>query len=165
MYLPYGRVFAAPEVVSKSVDADVLASSLFACVKLKGPFKKGTEITVRVKDAGNAKKNSEAAGNGKNVNTSEAAGTLRKALAALPAGATAPDLSARLDRAISRIPQDKLDKLAVFAMTPPEGPYLAALLAEMPECDYADVDPFRLLEDVRYALKARAEVFEGVLDE
>lgn len=158
VYLPYGRVFANPEVVSKSFDADVLASSLFACAKLKGPFKKGTVITVKVKDAENVKKNSDASVNAKDANTSEAAGTLRKMLAALPAGATATGLSDRLERALSRIPQDKLDKIAVYAMTPPEGPYMAALLAEMPECDYADVDPFQLLEHVRYALKARKEV-------
>ena len=158
VYLPYGRVFANPEVVSKSFDADVLASSLFACAKLKGLFKKGTVITIKVKDAGNVKKNSSASVNAKDANTSEAAVTLRKMLAALPAGATATGLSARLERALSRIPQDKLDRIAVYAMTPPEGPYMAALLAEMPECDYADVDPGQLLEHVRYALKARREV-------
>jgi hypothetical protein len=158
VYLPYGRVFANPEVVSKSFDADVLTSSLFACAKLKGPFKKGTVITIKVKDAGNVKKNSSASVNAKDANTSEAAETLRRMLADLPAGSTATGLSARLERALSRIPQDKLDRIAVYAMTPPEGPYMAALLAEMPECDYADVDPFQLLEHVRYALKARKEV-------
>ncbi len=161
VYLPYGFVMASPEVVSKSFDADVVTSSIFACVKLKGPFKKGDTITLAVKDKGaqSEKKVSEAAGKGKTVsaNTSEAAGTLRKMLAALPASATATDLSARLERALSSIPQDKLDRIALFAMTPPEGPYFAALLAEMPECDYADVEPFQLLEHVRYALKARKD--------
>ena len=161
VYLPYGFVMTSPEVVSKSFDADVITSSIFACVKLKGPFKKGDTITLAIKDAGNAEKVSEAAGNGKtasaNTNTSEAAGTLRKMLAALPAGATAADLPARLERALSNISQDKLDRIAIFGMTPPEGPYLAALLAEMPECDYADVEPFQLLEHVRYALKARRD--------
>ncbi len=158
VYLPYGRVFASPEVVSQSFDADVIAASAFACVKLKGPFKKGDVITLAVRDAGNAKKVSEAAGTGKDKkNTSEAAGTLRKLLAALPAGATATDLSARLERALSSIPQNKLDRIAIYAMTPPEGPYMAALLAEMPECDYTDVDPFQLLEHVRYSLKARKD--------
>ena len=146
VYLPYGFVMASPEIVSKSFEAEVITSSIFACVKLKGKINKGDVITLSIKDAGNGK------------SASGAVGTLRKALSALPAGATAPDLEARLNRALSRIPQDKLDKLAVFAMTPPEGPYLAALLAEMPECDYADVDPFRLLEDVRYALKVRNEI-------
>ncbi len=158
VYLPYGFVMASPEVVSKSFDADVITASAFACVKLKGPFKKGDVITLTVKDSGNAKKVSEAAGNAKEEkNTSEAAGTLRKMLADLPAGATATDLAVRLERALSRIPQDKLDKIAVYGMTPPEGPYMAALVAEMPECDYADVEPFQLLEHVRYALKARKE--------
>ena len=159
VYLPYGFVMASPEVVSKSFDADVITASAFACVKLKGKIQKGDTITLVLKDAGNAKKNAEASGTGTNANTntSEAAGTLRKMLAALPAGATATGLSARLERALSNIPQDKLDRIAVFGMTPPEGPYLAALLAEMPECDYADVEPFQLLEHVRYALKARRE--------
>jgi hypothetical protein len=146
VYLPYGFVMASPEVVSKSFDAEVITSSIFACVKLKGKFQKGDSITLAIQDAANGK------------SASGAVGTLRKALSALPAGATATDLEARLNRALSRISQDKLDKLAVFARTPPEGPYLAALLAEMPECDYADVDPFRLLEDVRYALKVRNEI-------
>jgi len=170
VYLPYGFVMASPEIVSKSFDADVITASAFACVKLKGPFKKGDVVTLAIKDAqktktvagaaGNGKNAnaSDAAGNGKAANTSEAAGTLRKMLSLLPAGATATNLSTRLERALSEIPQDKLDKLAIFAMTPPEGPYLAALLAEMPECDYADVEPFQLLEHVRYALKARKEV-------
>lgn len=146
VYLPYGFVMASPEIVSKSFDAEVVTSSIFACIKLKGKFQKGDVITLAIRDAG------------KDKPASGAVGTLRKALSSLPAGATASDLDSRLSRALSRIPQDKLDKLAAFAMTPPEGPYLAALLAEMPECDYADVDPFRLLEDVRYALKVRAEV-------
>jgi len=146
VYLPYGFVMASPEVVSKSFDAEVIASSVFACIKLKGNIQKGDSITLSIRDAGKGK------------SASGAVETLRKALSALPAGATATDLDARLNRALSRIPQDKLDKLAVFAMTPPEGPYLAALLAEMPECDYADVDPFRLLEDVRYAIKVREEI-------
>jgi hypothetical protein len=158
VYLPYGRVLANPEIVSKSFDAEVVTSSIFACVKLKGKFQKGDVITLSIKDAPNTKTLSEATGNGKDANTSEAAGTLRKMLSALPAGSTATDLPARLERALSGIPQDKLDKLAVFAMTPPEGPYLAALLAEMPGCDYADVEPIQLLEHVRYALKARKEV-------
>ena len=160
VYLPYGFVMASPEVVSKSFDADVITSSIFACAKLKGPFKKGDTITLKIKDAENGKttvsdnaKNEKKAG----TNTSEAAGTLRKMLAALPAGATATDLDTRLERALSNIPQDKLDKLAIYGMTPPEGPYMAALVAEMPECDYADVEPFQLLEHVRYALKARRE--------
>ena len=160
VYLPYGFVMASPEVVSKSFDADVITSSIFACAKLKGPFKKGDTITLKIKDAENGKttvsdnaKNEKKAG----TNTSEAAGTLRKMLAALPAGATATDLDTRLERALSNIPQDKLDRIAIFGMTPPEGPYMAALLAEMPECDYADVEPFQLLEHVRYALKARRE--------
>ena len=159
VYLPYGFVMASPEVVSKSFDADVITASAFACVKLKGKIQKGDTITLVLKDAGNAKKNAEASGTGTNANTntSEAAGTLRKMLAALPAGATATDLAARLERALSNVSQDKLDRIAVFGMTPPEGPYLAALLAEMPECDYADVEPFQLLEHVRYALKARRE--------
>ena len=146
VYLPYGFVMTSPEIVSKSFDAEVITSSIFACVKLKGKFQKGDVITLSIRDAG------------KDKPASGAVGTLRKALSALPAGATASDLDSRLSRALSRIPQDKLDKLAAFAMTPPEGPYLAALLAEMPECDYADIDPFRLLEDVRYALKVRAEI-------
>ena len=159
VYLPYGFVMASPEVVSKSFDADVITSSIFACAKLKGPFKKGDTITLRIKDAGNGKTVSENTMNEKKAgtNTSEAAGTLRKMLAALPAGATATDLDARLERALSRIPQDKLDRIAVYGATPPEGPYMAALVAEMPECDYADVEPFQLLEHVRYALKARRE--------
>ena len=159
VYLPYGRVFASPELVSKSFDADVITASPFACVKLKGPFRKGDVITLRIKDAEKGKTVSKAAGTGKNTgtNASKAAGTLRKMLAALPSGATATDLSSRLERALSRIPQDKLDKIAVYGATPPEGPYMAALLAEMPECDYADVEPFQLLEHVRYALKARGE--------
>ena len=160
VYLPYGFVMASPEVVSKSFDADVITSSIFACVKLKGPFKKGDTITLEIKDAGNGKTTvSDNAKNGKKAgaNSSEAAGTLRKMLAALPAGATATDLDARLERALSRIPQDKLDRIAIYGATPPEGPYMAALVAEMPECDYADVEPFQLLEHVRYALKARKE--------
>jgi hypothetical protein len=159
VYLPYGFVMASPEVVSKSFDADVITSSIFACAKLKGPFKKGDVITLKIKDAGNKKTVSENAKNEKKAgeNTSEAAGTLRKMLAALPAGATATALDARLERALSRIPQDRLDKIAVYGATPPEGPYMAALVAEMPECDYADVEPFQLLEHVRYALKARRE--------
>ena len=157
VYLPYGFVMASPEIVSKSFDADVITASAFACVKLKGKIQKGDVITLAVRNNPNGKKLSEAAGNGKDANTSEAAGTLRKMLSALPAGATATDLSARLERALSGIPQDKLDRIAAFGRTPPEGPYIAALLAEMPECDYADVDPFQLLEHVRYALKARSE--------
>ena len=146
VYLPYGFVMASPEIVSKSFDADVITSSIFACIKLKGKFQKGDVVTLSVKDAGNGK------------NASGAVGTIRKALSDLPAGATASDLESRLNRALSRIPQDKLETLAVLAMTPPEGPYLAALLAEMPECDYADVNPIRLLEEVRYALKVRSEI-------
>ncbi len=146
VYLPYGRVFAQPELVSKSFDADVIAASGFVCAKLKGPFKKGEVITIKIKDAG---ANGAAAGS---------AGTIRKSLSALPVGFTATDLSARLDRAVVRIPQNKLDALAgVIDGNPAEAPYLAALVAEMPECDYADVDPTRLLEDVRYAMKVRAE--------
>jgi len=147
VYLPYGFVMSSPEIISKSFEAEVIAASAFACVKLKGKFQKGDVVTLSIRDAAN----------GKSASGGSVA-TLRKALSALPSGATATDLEARLNRALSRIPQDKLDKLAVFAMTPPEGPYLAALLAEMPECDYADVEPFRLLEDVRYALKVRAEI-------
>ncbi|MBP5586165.1 MAG: hypothetical protein J6Y92_07425 [Lentisphaeria bacterium] len=169
VYLPYGFVMASPEVVSKSFDADVITASAFACVKLKGPIRKGDTITLALKDAGSAKKNAESAGskadgntsatagNKPDTNTSEAAESLRKMLAALPAGATATDLPARLERALSRIPQDKLDRIALFAMTPPEGPYFAALLAEMPECDYESVEPFQLLEHIRYALKARRD--------
>ncbi len=147
VYLPYGRVFASPEIVSKSFDGDVIAASAFACIKLKGPFKKGDTLTLSIKDA--------AAGKA----ASGSVGAIRKSLSALPSGVTATDLSARLNRALSRIPQDKLDALASAAVAnPAEGAYLAALLAEMPECDYAEADPARLLEDVRYAMKVRAEV-------
>ena len=147
VYLPYGRVFSAPELVSKSFDGDVIAASAFACVKLKGPFKKGMELTLKVKDAGNGRA------------SSGAVGTIRKALSALPAGVTAADLESRLNRALSGISPDKLDAFAAAAdANPAEGAYLAALMAEMPECDYADADPARLLEDVRYAMKVRAEV-------
>ena len=149
VYLPYGFVMAAPEVVSKSFDADVITSSVFACVKLKGPFRKGDAITLSVKDANK----------GKPASGAGTAGTIRKALSALPVGVTASDLDSRLNRAISRIPQDKLGKFAAaVTANPAEGAYLAALLAEMPECDYADADPDRLLEDVRYAMKVRAEI-------
>lgn len=149
VYLPYGTVLASPEIVSKSFDADVITTATFACVKLKGPFKKGDVVTLAVRDA---KAGVPAASN-------PSAQTLRKALSGLPQGATgAAGLSARLERALARIPQDKLDALAVFAATPPEGPYVAALLAEMPECDYADVNPVHLLQHVRYALKARSEI-------
>ena len=55
VYLPYGFVMTAPEIVSKSFDAEVIATSIFACVKLKGPFKKGDTITVSIKDANNGK--------------------------------------------------------------------------------------------------------------
>ncbi|MBR4253931.1 MAG: transglutaminase domain-containing protein [Lentisphaeria bacterium] len=147
VYLPYGFVMASPEIVSKSFDADVIAASAFACVKLKGKIQKGDTITLSIKDAGK---------NGRKASGS--VDTIRKALSALPAGATSTTLESRLNRALSRIPQDKIDTLAVLAMTPPEGPYLAALLAEMPECDYGEVNPIRLLEDVRYALKARSEI-------
>ena len=167
VYLPYGCVLARPELVSKSFDADVITASAFACVKLKGPFKKGDVITLAVKDTGSSNA-ATASSNSSNsaatatdpaaTNSSATAGVLRKALADLPAGVTATGLSDRLERALSRIPQDKIDALAILGLYPPEGPYLAALVAEMPECDYADVDPFRLLEDVRYALKAREEI-------
>ena len=149
VYLPYGTVLASPEIVSKSFDADVITASTFACVKLKGPFKKGDVVTLAVRDAKT----------GKAVSDDPSAQTLRKALSALPQGATATaGLSARLERALARIPRDKLDTLAVFAATPPEAPYVAALVAEMPECDYADVNPVQILEHVRYALKARSEI-------
>ena len=162
VYLPYGFVMASPEVVSKSFDADVITASAFACVKLKGKFQKGDTITLAVKDAASGKtvaadSNSDSTELAA-TNSSATAGVLRKALADLPAGVTATDLSARLERALSRIQQDKIDALAILGLYPPEGPYLAALLAEMPECDYADVDPFRLLEDVRYAIKVREEI-------
>jgi hypothetical protein len=147
VYLPYGRVFGAPELVSKSFDGDAITASAFACVKLKGPFKKGDALTISVRDAGTGKA------------PSGAVGAIRKSLDALPSGVTAADLDSRLNRAISRIPQDKLDALAdIMSGNPAESGYLAALVAEMPECDYADIDPARLLEDVRYAMKARAEV-------
>ena len=149
VYLPYGFVIASPEIVSKSFDAEVITSSIFACVKLKGKFNRGDVFTISVRDA---KKGGTASGG--------AVGTIRKALSALPPEATAPDLSARLSRALSGIPQDNLGKFtAVMASaTPAESAYLAALLAEMPACDYAEADPDRLLEDVRYAMKVRAEV-------
>ena len=147
VYLPYGRVFGAPELVSKSFDGDVITASAFACVKLKGPFKKGDVLTLAVRDAGTGKA------------PSGAVGTIRKSLTALPSGVTATDLDSRLNRALSGIPQDKLDALAdVMTGNPAESAYLAALLAEIPECDYADTDPARLLEDVRYAMKVRAEI-------
>ena len=147
VYLPYELVMASPEIVSKSFDGEVIAASAFACVKLKGPFRKGDTLTLAIKDAATGKA------------PSGAVGTIRNSLSALPPGVTATDLESRLNRAISRIPQDKLDKFAgIMASNRAESPYLAALLAEMPECDYADADPDRLLEDVRYALKARAEI-------
>ena len=147
VYLPYELVMASPEIVSKSFDGEVIAASAFACVKLKGPFRKGDTLTLILKDAATGKA------------PSGAVGTIRNSLSALPPGVTATDLESRLNRAISRIPQDKLDKFAgIMASNRAESPYLAALLAEMPECDYADADPDRLLEDVRYALKARAEI-------
>ena len=153
VYLPYGFVMASPEVVSKSFDAEVITSSIFACVKLKGKFNKGDVITLSIRNVKNA-----GAGEGtKGASDSSAVKTLRKALSELPAGATA-DLEARLNRALSRYPQDKLDTLAIFASTPPEGPYVAALLAEMPECDYEVVSPIQILQEVRYALKARNEI-------
>ena len=146
VYLPYGRVIASPEIVDKSFDADVITASSFACIKLKGPFRKGDVVTLVLKDGATGKA------------PSGAVDTIRKSLSALPAGATASDLDARLNRAISRIPQDKLDAIAALNASPVERAYLAALVAEMPECDYADTDPARLLEDVRYAMKVRAEV-------
>ena len=159
VYLPYGFVIASPELVSKSFDADVITASGFACAKLKGKFRKGDVITLSIRDgAASANAAGAASADSAPANSSATANALRKALAELPAGGTSTDLDARLDRALSRIPQDKVDALAILGLFPPEGPYLAALVAEMPECDYESVEPFQLLEHVRYALKAREEV-------
>jgi len=158
VYLPYGFVMASPEIVSKSFDADVITSSIFACVKLKGKIQKGDEITLAIRDAKKGTAETKPATETKTITDSATANALRKSLSMLPAGATATDLSARLDRVLSRLPQKTVDTLAILALNPPEGPYLAALVAEMPECDYADIDPFRLADDVNYALKVREEI-------